>query len=190
MFPASRARAGNIPDHRRHVAERGHGHRKRRCRQGRSEYRQVRSNAVRRPRKQYLAERSRGTAAAGAQRLADEERGVESCSARPRQPFQGENVSALLPRKPPHNAEFCAAAVKGAQVDAEMLRRAQLVAAAAFQRAQDDIALRAGQRKLQRFPGGGAEFSLSLSLSLSLSWGKEETPSRAGEMNWACPVAR
>ena len=141
MFPASRARAGNIPDHRRHVAERGHGHRKRRCRQGRSEYRQVRSNAVRRPRKQYLAEPSRGTAAAGAQRLADEE-------------------------------------------------RAQLVAAAAFQRAQDDIALRAGQRKLQRFPGGGAEFSLSLSLSLSLSWGKEETPSRAGEMNWACPVAR
>ena len=99
-------------------------------------------------------------------------------------------MSALLPRKPPHNAEFCAAAVKGAQVDAEMLRRAQLVAAAAFQRAQDDIALRAGQRKLQRFPGGGAEFSLSLSLSLSLSWGKEETPSRAGEMNWACPVAR
>ena len=47
-----------------------------------------------------------------------------------------------------------------------MLRRAQLVAAAAFQRVQDDIALRAGQRKLQRFPGGGAEFSLSLSLSL------------------------
>ena len=63
-------------------------------------------------------------------------------------------------RKLPYDAELCAAAVEGAQVDAELFGCPYLVAVMLSQGVQNAFPLRSGQRLFQRFMRAGALFLL------------------------------